>query len=339
VVTLAGTGVPGFLGDGGAATAAALNSPSGVAVDSAGNVYVSDNVNERVRRIDRATRAITTLAGTGQASYSGDGGAGTNADLNNPQGLAVDPGGTTLYIADFSNNRVRRVNLNSGTIDTVAGTGVYGFSGDGGPAVSAQLAYPVGLALDGAGNLFIADQRNQRIRRVDRASGVIITVAGNGQIGFSGDGGPATAATFNFPVGVVADSAGNLFIVDQVNERVRRIDKASGTLSTVAGNGSYGFSGDGGPATAAQLANPTFLAFDSSGNLLVVDQYNNRIRAIAGRDGTISTVAGTGTLGFGGDGEPPAEASFNHPDGIAVGADGAIYICDQSDARVRRVGR
>lgn len=336
MTTIAGTGIAGFGGDGGQAARAQLNAPSGIAVDAQGNVYVSDNINERVRRVDHATGNISTIAGTGQATYSGDGGPATSAALNNPQGLALDSTGQFLYIADFSNERVRRLDLQTGIIETVAGTGVYGFSGDQGPALSADLAYPVGVAIDSSGNLFIADQRNQRVRRVN-ASGIITTIAGNGTTGYSGDGGPATNASFNFPVGVGVDGGGDVFVADQLNQRIRRID-ATGTITTWAGNGTAGYAGDGGPATAAQLRGPTFLVSDSSGNLTVADQSNNAVRVISATGGhTITTLAGTGAPGFSGDGGPAASATLNGPDGVAVGADGYVYIADQLNDRVRRV--
>ena len=338
VTTVAGTAAAGYSGDGGPGSQAALNSPANVAVDAQGNLYIADNGNERIRRLDHASGIITTVVGTGQAAYSGDGGPGTSAQLNNPQGMAVDPTGRSLYIADFSNERVRRLDLSTGIIETVAGNGVFGYAGDGGPAVAAELAYPVGLAVDSAGNLFIVDQRNQRVRRVDSA-GIITTFAGNGQIGFSGDGGPAAAAVLNFPTGVVVDAAGDVFVSDAGNQRIRRIDAASGKITTWAGNGISGYTGDGGPATAAELSNPLFMISDASGNLLMVDQWNNSVRSIAAATDIITTLAGTGLQGFSGDGGPANQATFNLPDGIAQGPDGAIYVTDRGNNRIRRLSR
>jgi sugar lactone lactonase YvrE len=258
------------------------------------------------------------------------------AQLNNPQGLAVDPAGDYLYIAEWFNSRVRRLNLKTGIIDTIAGTGGVGSSGDGGPATKATFTSPVALAVDSAGDLFITDQLAQRVRKVDHRTGVISTVAGNGQNRFSGDGGPATKASFNLPGGIAVDAAGNLYVA--ADQRIRRIDGSTGNISTLAGDGTPGFSGDGGPAATAELDNPTFLALDSSGNLLVVDQVNNRVRAISLKTGTITTVAGNGASGFSGDGGPATAAAFNHPVSIAVGSDGAFYIGDKDNLRVRRVG-
>jgi secreted PhoX family phosphatase len=335
-MTVAGTGTLGYSGDGGPATRAQLATPTGIAVDRLGNVYLSEDKNQRVRKVDHVTGVITTVAGTGKGGYSGDGGPGASAQLNNPQGLAVDPAGDYLYIAEFWNCRVRRLNLKTGIIDTVAGTGECGYSGDGGAATNAKFASPVGVAVDSAGNLFIVDAWGQRVREVDHRTGVISTVVGNGQNAFSGDGGPATQASLSFPVGPAVDAAGNLYVSG--DQRIRRIDGLTGNISTLAGDGTSGFSGDGGLAAAAKLNNPTFLALDSSGNLLVVDQFNNRVRAISLKTDTITTVAGSGAWGFSGDGGPATAAAFNHPVSVAVGPDGALYVGDKDNLRVRRVG-
>ena len=231
--------------------------------------------------------------------------------------MFVDAAGN-LFIADGSNNRIRKVDP-AGTISTVAGTGVgggFGFSGDGGPATGAQLNAPFGVFVDAAGNLFIADVGNHRIRKVDPA-GTISTVAGTGVggfSGFSGDGGPATEAQLHFPAGVFVDAAGNLFIADASNHRIRKMDPA-GTISTVAGTGVEGFSGDGGPATEAQLHFPAGVFVDAAGNLFIADASNHRIRKVDPA-GTISTVAGTGTAGFSGDGGPATGAQLNGPSGV-----------------------
>jgi sugar lactone lactonase YvrE len=216
--TAAGTGVLGFSGDGGAATSARLSFPWELTLDS-GNLYIADSGNHRVRRVD-ASGTITTVAGTGVRGYSGDGGAATAARLNRPGAVAVDDSGR-LYIADFGNNRVRRVDA-SGRITTVAGNGQQGFSGDGGRATRAKLKAPSGLALDAAGNLYIADSGNNRVRKVNR-SGKINTVAGNGKGGFSGDGGKATKAKLNYPIGLALDNSHNLYVADSGNHRVRRV--------------------------------------------------------------------------------------------------------------------
>ena len=277
ITTAAGTGVEGFFGDGGQATSAQLKTPYGVAVDVAGNLYIADSGNQRVRRVSPAG-VITTVAGTGVGGFSGDGGQATSAQLNAPTAVAVDAAGN-VYVADAFNHRVRRVSPD-GVITTVAGSGQKGFSGDGGQATSARLNTPFGVAVDRAGNLFIADAENHRVRRVS-PDGVITTVAGTGVAGFSGDGGQATSAQLNRPFGVAVDSAGNLYITDPLNHRVRRVSPA-GVITTVAGSGQEGFSGDGGQATSARLAVPAAVAVDAAGNLLISDQANQRVRKVVG---------------------------------------------------------
>ena len=320
----------GPLGDGGPATAAQLNQPQGVALDGAGNLYIADSENDRIRKVD-ATGVISTVAGTGTAGYSGDGGPAVAAQLRSPYGVALDGAGN-LYIADSGNERIRKVDA-AGVISTVAGDGTRGFGGDGGPAVAAQLNFPQGVALDGAGNLYIADSVNDRIRKVD-AAGVISTVAGDGTFGFGGDGGAAAAAQLNIPSGVALDGSGNLYIADRNNNRIRKVD-AAGIISTVAGDGARGFGGDGGPATAAQLLSPSGVALDGSGNLYIADRNNNRIRKVDAA-GVISTVAGDGARGFGGDGGPAAAAQLNIPEGVALDGSGNLYIAEWGN-RIRKV--
>ena len=286
ITTVAGTGAAGLSGDDGVATAAQLNFPTGVFVDSGGNLFIADQTNHSVRKVDSGG-TITTVAGTGAAGFSGDNGAATGAQLNNPVGVFVDATGN-LFIADATNNRVRKVA--GGTITTVAGTGAAGFSGDDGAATAAELDAPVGVSGDAAGNLFIADRSNQRIRKVD-SGGTITTVAGNGGAGFSGDGGAATAAQINEPNGVFADSEGNLFIADKNNDRVRLVN-AAGTITTVAGTGVAGFSGDAGPATSAQLDTPAGVAIDAVGNLFIADEVNHRIRKVALAAPTLTVFSG-----------------------------------------------
>ena len=239
----------------------------------------------------------------------------------------------SLFIADTSNSRIRKVDT-SGNICTVAGNGTQGFSGDGGPATSALLNRPVDVAVDSSGNLFIADQFNHRIRKVD-TSGNISTVAGNGTEGFSGDGGPATSALLNRPVDVAVDSSGNLFIADRLNHHIRKVD-TSGNISTVAGTGTAGLTGDGGPATGAQLNSPRSVAFDSSGNLFIADTFNYRIRKVD-TSGNITTVAGNGTKGDLGDGGPATSAQLDGPSDVAVDTSGNLFIADTFNYRIRKV--
>jgi len=274
ITTLAGTGAPGFSGDGGAASSAQLSGPEGVAADSSGNVYVADSGNFRIRKVD-TTGVITTVAGTGSSGYAGDGGAATDA-LVSPYGLVVDSAGN-LYATDIYNHVVRKVTP-SGTITTVAGNGQSGYAGDGGAATSASLNQPNAVAVDAAGNLYVADEENLRIRKID-TSGVMTTVAGNGQCCYSGDGGAATNAQLCYPTGVTADASGDLFIADSCSARVREVFSSGGTITTVAGNGNYGYAGDGYLAIGATLT-PYAVSADSAGNVVIVDSTNNIVRLL-----------------------------------------------------------
>ncbi len=336
ITTIAGNGTAGYAGDGGAATSAELNRTEGVAIDSAGNVYIADWQNNRVRKVDSATGIITTIAGNGTAGYAGDGGAATSAELKGPTGVAVDSTGN-VYIADQANNRIRKVNAGTGVITTVAGTGTAAFSGDGGPATSAAMYSPTDLTLDSAGNLYISDNANARIRKVAAGTGVITTYAGNGTAGFTGDGGAATSADLNQPAGIAIDSAGNLFIADVTNNRIRKVAVGTGVITTYAGNGVAGFAGDGGAATSAKFNTPARLALDKAGDLFIADQSNNRVREIFQATGIITTIAGDGTAGFSGDGGPGTLAALDAPIGIAIDSSNNFYVSDFYNNRIRRL--
>ncbi|MEU3002490.1 RICIN domain-containing protein [Streptomyces sp. NPDC006995] len=275
ITTIAGTGTAGFKGDNGPAASAQLKNPRGVAVDSAGDLYVVDSENHRIRKITTDGK-ITTIAGTGVAGFGGDAGPATAAQLNIPYSVAVDSAGV-LYIADYQNHRIRKVAAD-GKISTVAGTGVAGFGGDGGPAVSAKLNYPNAVVLDSAGVLYLSDLDNRRIR-VITADGKISTIAGTGTAGLGGEGGPAVSAQLNYPIALAVDSTGTLYLAEQRNQRVRRIT-ADGKIGTVAGTGTAGFGGDGGPGTSAQLNNPVELVVDCTDTLYIADAGNHRIRKI-----------------------------------------------------------
>ena len=283
----------------------------------------------------RPLGTISTVAGTGEPGFGGDGGPATSALLLDPKRVAVD-GPENLFIADTRNNRVRRVDALTGIITTVAGSGRAGSGGDGGPATSASLFEPEGMAVDAAGNLFIADTDNG-IRRVDAETGFITTVAGNGEYGYSGDGGPATRAMLMLAVGVALDSAGNLFFSDLDNHRVRRVDARTGIITTVAGTGRSGFTPDGAPAAEAMLDGPHGLGVDSGGNLFIAEFGNHRVRKVEAATGLMITVAGTGEQGFGGDGGPAAEARLASPMGIAVDGPGNLFIADWANDRIRSV--
>ena len=341
ILTIAGMGNAGFGGDGDTATAAMLDHPEGLALDAANNLYVADSGNHRIRKVDASTGNISTIAGTGKRGFGGNGGPARSALLNSPEGVALDAAGN-LYLSDTGNHCIRKVDVSTGNILTVAGTGECGFGGDGGPAASAMLNEPNGIALDGAGNLYIADSGNTRIRKMDASTGNISTVAGIGMPGFAGDDGPAIAAMLNDPKGVALDDAGNLYIADAGhdkpyvslgNHRIRKVDASTGTISTVAGVGL----GDGGPATSLPFVSPTDVAVDDAGNLYVADQFNQRIRKVDASTGNISTIAGTGREGFGGDGGPASRAVLFEPQGLAVDGAGDLYFADSGNHRIRRV--
>ena len=371
ITTVAGTGRSSYGGDGGPAARAHLSTPVGLAFDGVGNLYIADHHDHRIRRVDnRGT--ITTVAGTGEKGYGGDGSRAVEAQLDGPLGIAIDVAGN-LYISDNYNHRIRRVDT-AGTITTVAGDGRGDFGGDGGPAVKAHVSYPNDVALDGAGNLYIADRWNHRIRRVD-ATGTITSIAGIGSSSYGGDGGPAVEAHLHEPEDVALDEAGNLYIADSGNHRIRRVD-SEGIITTVAGTGTSGYSGDGGPAVEAQLYTPRGVAVDGAGNLYIADYLNGRIRRVdsegiittvtdradypsdlvvdesgtlyiadsendrilrVDKSGNHTVVAGTGKEGFGGDGGPAVEAQLWMPGGVGLGGAGDLYIADSANNRIRLV--
>ena len=284
--------------------------------------------NDRIRHV-KPSGIIVTVAGGGSG---GDGGPAVEARLNEPRGVEFDRAGN-LYIADSSSHRVRRVDA-TGAIATVAGTGETGYGGDDGPAVHAMLNWPSDMAVDAGGNLYIADTRNHRVRRVDR-SGTITTVAGTGWEGHGGDGGPAVEARMYYPDSVAIDRAGNLFIADAWNQRIRRVD-ASGIITTIAGTGEMGHSGNNGLAVEAQLNGPAGVDVDGAGNLYIADTWNDRIRRVD-RHGIITRIAGLGAPGFGGEGGPARLAPLRSPNGVDVDALGNLLIADTSNHRIRQV--
>lgn len=329
VATAAGTGEAAHSGDGGPGTSAALNFPQAVAVDGEGNVYIADCFNHRVRKL-APDGNITSVAGSTSSGYSGDGGSATSATLYDPCGVAVDSSGV-VYVSDTGNHVVRK-RTSGGTISRVAGIAEASYSGDGEAATSAALNTPLGLAVDASGNLYIADTKNHRIRKV-ATDGKISTVAGTGDAGYSGDDGEATSAKLKYPQDVAVDAAGNLYIADTENHRIRRVG-AEGWITTVAGNGAAGDSGDGGVATQAALNYPRSVDVDAAGRLYIADTFNMRIRSVA-PNGTMQTIAGTGDIGDGGDGGPAASAQFAFPSGVAVDAGGNVYVADDQNSRVR----
>lgn len=335
ITTVAGGGVA--LGDGGLALNALIANPTGVATAANGNFYITDAGNSRLRKVNAAGQ-ISSIAGNGTPGFSGDGGLATDAKIADPSAVTVDAAGN-VYFADRVNLRIRRVAAN-GIINTFAGNGSAAFSGDGGAAGSAGIAVPLGVTRDANGNIFIADTGNSRIRKVS-TDGLIGTFAGNG----IGDGGLATRALLEGAGDVAIDKMGNLYVAEYYGQRVRKVTP-DGNIFTVAGNGEYGFSGDGGPASSAKLNYPTAVALDAIGNLYIADYANNRIRKVT-PGGIISTFAGDGTGHCGscgggsgppnGDGGLAINANFYRPENIAVDTIGNLYIVDIYNGRVRKV--
>ena len=327
ITTVAGTGVSGYAGDGGAATSAQLGGPRGVSIDKSFNIYIADTRNHRIRIVKTGT--ITTFAGNGTRGFSGDGASATSAELAGPNGVFVDSA-KNVYISDTGNQRIREVS--AGVINTILGGG----NGGNAAALDAQLADPFAITVDSANNYYIADTSNNRVRYV--SGGNITTVAGNGNAGYSGDGSAATSANLSSPEGVAVDGSNNLYIADTLNKVVREV--SAGTITTFAGTGhpcspSTALCGDGGPASSAWLTNPTTVAIDGSGNVFIADPGANRIREVV--NGTISTVAGTGAAGDTGDGGLATAATLKNPVGVAIDAWGNIYIADSGNNVIRCV--
>lgn len=333
--TIAGNGVPGYSGDGNPATSASMNWMLGIAVDADGNIYIADSQNFRVRKVIAATGNIVTIAGNGSSAFSGDNGAAVLAGLGSPVGMAVDAA-RNLYILTAS--RLRKVSASDGTISTVVGGSVSGFSGDGGPASQAQINGATGLALDTDGNIYIADYANNRVRKVAVSTGIIDTIAGTGQPGFSGDGGAATDAELHGPYGVAVDPNGNVYVADYFNCRIRKVSASNAQIDTIAGNGTCGFAGDDGPATSASINQIFSLALDAQGNLYLADNGNNRVRMINASHGLITTVAGNGTAGLQGDNGPAASAELEAIYSLTIDHSGYLYVLNSAAGLVRAIG-
>ncbi len=329
----AGSPASGFAGDGGAATSARLSNPQDAAADSAGNVYIADTFNERIRKVDTSGN-ISTIAGTGVQSSTGDGGPAASATLSRPDKLTVDSAGN-IYIGDSGANNVRKIDT-AGNISTIAGLGPTAV-GDGAAAASASLNGPSGAAADAAGNIYIADAANNRIRKIDASTGNISTIAGTGTAGNTGDGAAATSATLSSPYGVALDSDGNVYIADTGNNRVRKVTVSSGNIAALAGTGTAGFTGDGGAAASATLRSPRGVAVDSSGDVYIADSQNERIRKVTISTGNIETIAGTGTAGSSGDGGLATAAQINFPHDLTLDASGNVYICDTFNSLIRKI--
>lgn len=329
--TFAGNGAYRFAGDTGPAVAAALNGPAGLVLDREGSLWIADSFNGRVRRVT-SNGQITTMAGDGNQSFAALAGAGqgTNTSLFFPWDVIVDPAGGILVAEDY---RVRRLTAD-GILTPLIGDGRARDAGDNGPAARASVFFVSGLSMDPTGNTYLVDSLSCRVRVVT-PDGVIRAFAGNGTQAFSGDGGPAVSAALNAPAAAVADSQGGLYIADARNNRIRKVT-ADGMITTLAGDGTGRFSGDGGPAIKASLNKPNAILLDAMGNLFIADSGNNRIRKIS-PDGVITTIAGTGTAGFSGDGGAPLAAQLNNPAGLAFDAAGNIYFSDTGNHRIRKI--
>ncbi|HYR43985.1 MAG TPA: hypothetical protein VER98_13230, partial [Terriglobia bacterium] len=337
ITTVAGDGNPRFFGDNGPARTASLNSPHGIYFDSRGNLLIADTGNQRIRRID-ANGIISTIAGNGEYGFSADGTSALAAQLAGPKGIAVDVD-DNLFIADSGNSRIRKITRSDSRIRTIAGTGEFQFYGDGGPAAAAGLSVPGGVLVDGAGNVLIADFENRRLRKIDATTGIITTIAGNGEGAFLGDNVPATTAVINYPLALTFDAAGNLFVGDSDN-RVRKIDMVTGLITIFAGGGNPPDGiGDGGPARESDIFPPSGLVFDRDGNLYVADTGHARIRKIEARTNLITTIAGTGVEGFSGDGGAASAAMLNSPRTLAIDRSGNLYIADEGNRRVRKIDK
>lgn len=336
ITTVAGGNKAGFSGDGGQGRAAQLNGPSCVALDSKGNAYIADLRNARVRRL-RPDGVIETVMGTGvEAFQPGDEARpALQTNLSSPYGLTVDAK-DKLYVISRKHSVVYRVGTD-GVAHRIAGTGVGGYSGDGGPATQAQIAGGNHLLVNAAGEIFIGDSGNNCVRKIDTA-GIITTIAGTGVGGFSGDGGPATAGQFNGISALAFDAAGNMYVADFDNHRIRKVS-ADGTLSTIAGTGEPKYNSDEIPALQANIGEPCGVVVDAAGVVYIGDQYNRRVRAVT-PDGVMHTVAGMGKVGLIGDnGSPALEARLISPDILCLDANGNIYIPDFANHAVRKLTR
>jgi uncharacterized protein (TIGR03437 family) len=346
ISTVIGNGINGSSGDGGQASQALLSRAIRVAIDGAGNLYFTDIDNHTIRRITPAGIVSLVAGKTGQSGFSGDGGPARDALLFGPVAVAVDAAGN-VYINDGGNRRIRKITIATGVISTIAGNGLAGFAGDGGPAIEARLNTPQGIAVDKDGNVYIADAANNRIRRVATADGKISTIAGTGVAGNAGDDGPATSAQLNQPLDVTTDKDGNVIICDSSNNRIRKVTIADGKISALVGvGGAPNFDGDGGAALSAKLYTPIGPVFDSGGNLYFSDRSNLRVRRVDAATGRIATIAGNGDLpeigadlNAVGDGLNALYASLSFPTGLAADAVGNIYIGDRDNRRIRKLTR
>ena len=332
VLTFAGTGAKGLSGDGGPAVKAQLNDPSGIVRGPDGALYICDTANHRIRKVTRDGN-ITTVAGTGEAGWSGDGGPATAAKLNEPYEVRLDKAGNIFWVERLSHT-VRKRDAKTGIISTIAGNGTAGFSGDGGPATNAQFNEPHSIGLDQTGDLYIADVKNHRIRKVDMKTGTISAFAGTGEQKPTPDGARFADAPLHGPRALDFDRDGNLWLALREGNAILKLNLAKGTAHHIAGNGTKGFTGNGGLAKEAALNGPKGLSVGPDGNVYIADTENHAIRRIDARTGTIHLVAGTGTRGDGPEGDP-VKCQLARPHGVFVDSDGSVFIGDSETHRVR----
>jgi streptogramin lyase len=331
--TLAGTGVSGATGDGGPGVKAQVGNPFGLTIGPDGALYFCEVDTHRIRRLDLKTGVISTFAGTGERGYSGDGGPATQAAMRSPYELRFDAAGN-LFVVEMQNHIVRRIDAKTGIISTIAGTGTRGFGGDGGPATQAQFSQPHSIALDGKGSLYIADIGNHRLRRVNLETGMIETFAGTGERAPTPDGASLKGTPLSGPRAIAFDSNGDMMLALREGNAVYRIDMKKLTLHHIAGTGEQGYTGDGGPAKLAKLSGPKGIEVSPDGGVYIADTESHTIRRIDLKSGTISTVAGDGTVHDGPDGDP-LKCGLSRPHGIYIDAQGKVYIGDSENHRVR----
>lgn len=335
--TVAGTGRPGSTGDGGPATAAEVNDPYGVVRGPDGALWFCEHNGHRIRRID-PDGTIRTVAGTGERGHAGDGGPAAAATFNLPHEIRFDPDGH-LFVADTGNNAIRRIDARTGIVTTIAGgPGRRGYAGDGGPAATADFRGPHSLQFDPAGHLYLCDVGNHVVRRIDRTTRLVTTIAGIGRPGPTPDGAPLAGTPLDNPRSLDVDRDGNLWLVTREGNQMFRLDLQAGFIRHVAGTGASGFTGHGGPAKAATLSGPKGIALDAEGNVWLADTESHSVRLIDRHTGTIEWIAGTGAKGDGPDGGARA-CALNRPHGIFVDADGAVYVGDSEAHRVRVLRR
>lgn len=337
IYTIGGNGVHANQGNNVLAICTPIAYPHGFCVDGNGNMYLT--CSNSIRKINLSTGIITYVAGSDTYGHTGDGGPALNATLQFPYDVCIDNSGN-LYISEWGGHYIRKINIPTGIISTVAGNGSGGFGGDGGLAVNAQLNRPQGITADASGNIYFTDTYNSRIRKINASTGIISTIAGTGAAAYSGDGGPAINAGIPYPADVSIDGSRNLYFVEVFGgntSRVRKINSVTGIITTVAGNGAYSFSGDGGPATSASLFDPSGIVVDGPGNIYISEYDDSRIRKVDVNTGIINTIAGTGVNGFSGDGGSPLNAQLYYPLGLCLDTNGDLYIADSDNQRIRKI--